>query len=114
MAMDLAPLAYGVAKSLPRVETYGLGDQIRRSAVSIAANLAEGQARQHTGEFLQFTCIARGSVAELDTLLLLCERLGYVTPAGLEPLKARLEALRFALLGLSAALTRKLHSATVR
>ena len=76
-AMDLAAGVYTLTKYLPKEETYGLSDQMRRAAVSIPSNIAEGQARQSSKEFLQFLCIACGSRAELETQLLLAKRLGY-------------------------------------
>ena len=76
-AMDLASGVYMLIKYLPKEETYGLSDQMRRAAVSIPSNIAEGQARQSSKELLQFLCIARGSRAELETQLLLAKRLGY-------------------------------------
>ena len=87
-AMDLVPAVYAVARQLPLEERYALGDQLRRSAVSVPANIAEGQARQHRREFIQALMIARGSLAEVDTLLQITLRLGYVSrevvsPAGI-------------------------------
>lgn len=58
---------YEAAKKFPKEELYGLSDQIKRSAVSVPSNIAEGQSRQHTAEFRQFLHIALGSLAELDT-----------------------------------------------
>ena len=58
---------------------YGLISQMRRSGVSIAANIAEGQERNSTGEFRQFLGIAKGSLAELETLIILSQRLSYLT-----------------------------------
>jgi four helix bundle protein len=76
-SMELAEKVYLLVKTLPKEETYALSDQIRRAAVSIPSNIAEGHARQSQKEFLQFLCIARGSRAELETQLLLARRLGY-------------------------------------
>jgi four helix bundle protein len=76
--MDLTLASYGVVARLPEVERYDLGSQIRRSAVSVPANIAEGYARDHLGEFLQHLAIAAGSLAELQTLLLISERIGYI------------------------------------
>ena len=75
--MELVPEIYRLTRKLPRQEEYGLTSQIRRAAVSIPTNIAEGHGRQHTGEFLQYLSIARGSLAELQTLLILALRLGY-------------------------------------
>ncbi len=76
-AMELAKAVYGLIRFLPKEENYALADQMRRAAVSIPSNIAEGQARQGTKEFLQFLCIARGSKAELETQVFLAESLGY-------------------------------------
>lgn len=70
---------YALVKLLPAEEKYALSDQIRWAAVSIPSNIAEGQARISTKEFIQFLSVARGSNAELMTQTLLCERLRYVT-----------------------------------
>jgi four helix bundle protein len=67
----LAKLIYRLTQSFPSAEKFGLVAQMRRAAVSIPSNLAEGQARRTTGEFVQFISHAEGSVAELDTQLIL-------------------------------------------
>jgi len=77
-AIDLVVEIYQVIKRFPREEIYGLSDQIKRSAVSVPSNIAEGQSRQHTAEFRQFLYIALGSLAELDTQLIIAHRLGYI------------------------------------
>lgn len=71
-AMDLVVEVYNIIKLLPKEEMYGISDQIRRSAVSIPSNIAEGQSRNSVKEFIQFLSIARGSLAELETQLLIC------------------------------------------
>jgi four helix bundle protein len=68
-AMQLAVAIYRLTKDFPREELYGLTSQIRRAAVSIPSNIAEGQGRQSTGEFKNFIGIARGSNFELQTQL---------------------------------------------
>lgn len=75
--MDLAFDLYGTTRNFPKEEVYGLTSQIRRSAVSVASNIAEGAARSSRKEFTQFLYIALGSIAELETQLLLAKRLGY-------------------------------------
>lgn len=77
-AMDLVPIVYRVMRRLPSDERFGLVDQARRAVVSVAANIAEGQARQYPAEFAHGLSVARGSLAELDTLLLAAVRLGYL------------------------------------
>lgn len=83
-AMDLVSKIYGVTKKFPREELYGLTNQIRRSAVSIPSNIAEGQARQGTAEFRNFLSIARGSLAEVETQLLIAADLSYLSDSDLK------------------------------
>lgn len=79
-AMDLAQEIYRLTKSFPKEELYGLTSQLRRAAVSVPSNIAEGQARQGTAEFLNFLSIAQGSLAEVHTQLLLAQRFQYLQP----------------------------------
>jgi len=76
-AMQLTLAIYRLTQSFPREEAYGLCGQLRRSAVSIPSNIAEGQERLSTGEFRQFLGIARGSNCELQTQLEIARALGY-------------------------------------
>lgn len=92
-SMKLAEKVYLLVKALPREETYALSDQIRRAAVSIPSNIAEGHARQSQKEFLQFLCIARGSRAELETQLLLAQRLGYFCAVPQDLLESTMDLL---------------------
>jgi four helix bundle protein len=78
-AMGLVADVYGVTRGFPREEIFGLASQMRRSAVSIPSNIAEGQGRATRGEFVQFLCHARGSLFELETQLVIAGELGYVT-----------------------------------
>jgi four helix bundle protein len=77
--MDLVTEVYRLTEHFPKSELYGLTSQIRRSAASIPANIAEGQGRRLAGEFLQFLGHARGSLLELDTHLEIAVRLGLLS-----------------------------------
>jgi four helix bundle protein len=86
-AIRLVDEAYRIAALLPDTERYALAQQLRRAAVSVAANIAEGHARTHAGEFANQLSVARGSAAEVEVLLLIVERRCYVQPT--ELLRAR-------------------------
>lgn len=77
-AMALVKHVYEATKGFPDDEKFGLVSQMRRCAVSIPSNIAEGQARNTTCEFKQFIGVARGSIAELTTEILIAEQLGYL------------------------------------
>ena len=83
-AMDLVVETYHAVKRLPKEEMYALSDQMRRTAVSIPSNIAEGQSRNSTKEFASFLTIARRSAAELHTQYQICIRLQYITEAEAE------------------------------
>ena len=78
MSMDLATFLYQIANSLPSEEKYGMISQIKRAAVSVPINIAEGAGRGTTGSFIQFLNYAQGSLSEIETQLELCLRLGYL------------------------------------
>ncbi len=78
IAIGLVKKVYTVSSKLPKEEMYGLTSQMRRSAVSIPSNVAEGFRRQHNNEFKQFLYIALGSCAELETQTIIAEELGYI------------------------------------
>lgn len=77
-SMKLAVEIYSITQSFPKDELYGITSQIRRSAVSIPSNIAEGSARQSEKETIQFLYISLGSIAELETQLLISEELNYI------------------------------------
>lgn len=83
-SMDLAADIYAITTRFPREEAYGISMQMRRSAVSIPSNIAEGAARRSRKEFVQFLHVALGSTAELETQVLLTRRLGFLS--GGEPM----------------------------
>jgi len=77
--MDLVETIYVITQSFPKQEIYGITSQMRRAAVSIPANIAEGHSREHTKEFRNFLSVAQGSISELETELEIATRLGYLT-----------------------------------
>jgi four helix bundle protein len=80
-AMDLVEEVYAASKSFPREEIYGLTSQLRRAAVSIPSNIAEGQGRSTTADFLRHLSIGYGSLLEVETQMLIATRLNYLTMA---------------------------------
>jgi four helix bundle protein len=91
--MTLAEACYRVTSSLPREEMFGLTMQIRRAAVSVPANIAEGYGRNSKGAYGQFLRIAQGSLKELETHLLLAQRLGFATEAAVAPVLSSCDSL---------------------
>jgi four helix bundle protein len=79
-SMDLVEAVYRVTAEFPRTEIYGLRAQLRRAAISIPSNFAEGEGRRSKREFYHFLTIAHGSIRELETQTLIAERLSYITP----------------------------------
>ncbi|MBQ6517559.1 MAG: four helix bundle protein [Anaerolineaceae bacterium] len=77
-SMELARVVYGLVKFLPREELYALSDQMRRAVVSIPSNIAEGYYRNSTRDYIRFLSMAKGSLGEIETQLLLCENFGYL------------------------------------
>jgi len=92
-AMDIVVECYKAVKKFPREELYGLTNQLQRAAVSIPANIAEGQGREHRKEFLHHLSIAHGSLAELETHLQIAERLHYLDSDTVQSLLRRSEEI---------------------
>ena len=107
MAMGLVEEVYQCTQKFPGEELFGLTSQVRRAVVSIPSNIAEGASRAGSKEFLQFIHIARGSAAELETQLLLSERLGYLSASA--ALTANLTSVKRLINGLIRSLKRKQH-----
>ena len=104
-SLDLVEDLYRCTKGFPKEEIYSLTSQIRRSVISISSNIAEGAARNSKKEFIQFLYIALGSSAELETQLLISERLGYLNEST-EYLN-KLDEIKKMLLGLLSFLKKK-------
>jgi four helix bundle protein len=88
MAMELTVAVYRLTQGFPREELFGLSSQLRRSAISISSNIAEGQGRLNPREFRQFLGVARGSNCELQTQLEIARALNFGDPATLEQAEA--------------------------
>ena len=99
-AMNITVSVYSTIKILPDFERYGLSDQIRRSAISIPSNIAEGQARDSAKEFIHFLSISRGSIAELQTQLILCAKIGYISEKQINPILLEINELDKMICGL--------------
>lgn len=88
-AMDLVEEVYRATRNWPKEESYGLTSQVRRAVVSIPSNVAEGQGRKSPKEFLRFLAIAHGSLLEVETQLLIAQRLSYLDEQSLSLLLRR-------------------------
>lgn len=92
-AMNLADRLYRLTWKFPRNEMYGLAAQIQRACVSVPSNIAEGHTRESTKEYLNFVSMARGSLAELRTQILIAGRIGYLEKLDIEEAVAEIIAL---------------------
>jgi four helix bundle protein len=103
--VSLVELVYKLTSSFPAREQFGLTSQLRRAALSIPANIAEGCARTGTKELLHFLSIAQGSLSELDTLVEVADRLGYLDE--IESLRAGIDRVSGLTMGLATSLRRR-------
>ena len=109
-AIEFVVMIYERTKPFPSDEKFGLTSQVRRASISIAANIAEGAARQSDKEFLRFVSIAQGSCSEVETELLIAEKLGYLPESDYIELKASADSIGRMLVGLSKHLTKKIQT----
>ena len=109
-SVSLVTSIYEVTKTFPKDEIYGITNQIRRSAVSIPSNIAEGSARKGEKEFIQFLYISLGSMAELETQLIIANNLKYVKLNDYELMTGRLEEIRKMIIGLIKFVKNKIRS----
>ena len=110
-AMDLVDGVCDVAGQLPGTERYGMSTQLRRAAVSVPANIAEGHASAHTKQYLRHLSIALGSLAEIETLLLIAQRRAYITETMVQTMLDLAAEIGRMLRGLQKSLQRKLQPA---
>jgi four helix bundle protein len=108
-AIDFVITVYQTTESFPKEEKFGLTSQIRRAAVSIPANVAEGAARQSGKEFAHFLSNAQGSASELETELLIAHRLGYLGENNYQTMRSTLDSIGRMIVGLSQHLKSKTH-----
>ena len=99
-SIEFVTEVYTVTALFPKSEIYGLTSQIRRAAVSIPSNIAEGATRSHKTEFKQFLYIALSSAAEIDTQILIAKNLGFIEQSKLESIQAELASISRMLQGL--------------
>ena len=92
-SVELVEEIYKITKEFPKEELYGIVNQIRRSAVSLPSNIAEGFMRYHNKEFKQFLFIALASSAEVETQLIISNKLKYITEQKLDELSERIDKL---------------------
>jgi four helix bundle protein len=106
-AMDFVVEVYRSTETFPKEEKFGLTSQIRRAAVSVPANIAEGAARQSDKEFIHFLSNAQGSASELETELIIAYRLEYLTQSRFDELQSMLDKIGRLITGLSRHLKRR-------
>ncbi|HEV3279222.1 MAG TPA: four helix bundle protein [Terriglobia bacterium] len=106
-AVALATQLYRATETFPSAERFGLTSQTRRSAVSIPANIAEGWGRGSTKEYIQFLCVARGSLMELETHLMISQGLGYMSKHDYGECRAATQQIGRVLNGLIGALRKR-------
>ena len=90
-AISLTTKIYKITEKLPETEKFGLISQMRRAAVSVASNVAEGAAKNTKKEFIQFLFNAQGSLSEVDTQIIICKELGYVSDKDCESIDQEME-----------------------
>jgi four helix bundle protein len=105
--MDLVVACYRLTASFPKDELYGITSQIRRAAVSIPSNLAEGHSRRSTGAYINHVSIALGSHGELETCIEIAGRLGFVSAADVRDVVLQSDSVGRLLYGLHKSLERK-------
>lgn len=99
-SLDMVDQVYAVTRNWPKEEVFGLTNQVRRAAVSVASNIAEGQGRRNSGDFVRFLAIAAGSLMEVKTQLIIGQRQKFLQPAHATPILDAIEEIARMLAGL--------------
>ena len=108
-SIDLVMSVYKATESFPKEERFGLTSQIRRAAISIPANIAEGAARDSPKEFTHFLSNAQGSASELETEILIAQKLGYFAETTHASLRTDLDSIGRMIVGLSSSIKKRLQ-----
>ncbi len=109
-SIDFVTYIYNITQIFPKEEAYGLTAQMRRAAISIPSNIAEGRSKRSTRDYLRFLSISYGSLAELETQLIIAEKLRYITPEIQEQMLMKTAEIGRMLNGLIKGLEKKLNS----
>jgi four helix bundle protein len=99
-AIDLTVDIYKLTEALPKAEIYGLSGQMRRASISVPSNIAEGAGRQTKKEFINYLHMAQGSLSELDTQLVIANRIGYITSDSYNEMEKKIETISKMITGL--------------
>ncbi len=99
-SVNLVVKIYNLTKNFPEYELFGIVSQMRRASVSIPSNIAEGAARNHKKEYLQFLYIALSSLAEVETLIIISLELNYISPSDFEEFDSKMKVIRTQISGL--------------
>ncbi|TWU06910.1 hypothetical protein CA54_53130 [Symmachiella macrocystis] len=105
--MDVVEAVYRATSTFPADERFGLTQQLRRAVVSVPSNIAEGQGRKSTNEFIHFLSIAKGSLCEVETQLIITQRLGYLQNELLDQLLTQSDEVGRIMNGLTRSLAKK-------
>jgi four helix bundle protein len=106
-SISLVTEIYRITRDFPKEEIYCMVSQLRRAAISIPSNIAEGSARKHTREYIQFLYVSLGSAAEIETQIIISINLGFIMPDKAGSIQAELEEIIRMLIGLIKSLSEK-------
>ena len=106
-SIELVVRVYQLTEQFPKHEIYGLTNQVRRAAISVPSNIAEGAARKNAREFIQYLYVALGSLSELETQWIIAGKLDYIIAEDLENLNTRMTIIRSQISGLITHLSHK-------